>query len=429
MGTDRDVQADVGSGSGWIVSGCVLAAVLIGLGARAAIAVIASDLLRDDATFYVASAHDLAAGRGYLLHGLPTAYWPVGYPALLALVFKVFPSGLVAVRWAQIGIALASIVAASAIARRLYNRSSSTCLVAFLMALSPGQVTYPSVMLSEVAFTGFALAGSVCVIGQPRWGLTLLGGLCWAVATFIRPVALLLPVVLILWGMTATPARKVLLGTVIYAVIALACLPWMIRNQRVLGHPVLVSTNGGINLWMGNHEGATGAYRFTPLMEVHSMRTKNEVEFDRYAREQAWQYVRNHPDQFLGLAARKTILLWSPDHTGPNAVIPVDTPRVFTRLCDFFHWGVVLVLAYAIVSRRAGLRLPLAVLIYFTLVHAVSVASPRYLFPAEPLLIIGAASVFVPRGEDPRQGQRKRLCASSSSPRQTGPALNGGESW
>src|SRR5262245_48511223 len=42
-----------------------------------------------DAQFYFDSARGMVAGLGYLRDGIPTSYWPVGYPAILAALFRV----------------------------------------------------------------------------------------------------------------------------------------------------------------------------------------------------------------------------------------------------------------------------------------------------------------------------------------------------
>ena len=36
--------------------------------------------------------------------------------------------------------------------------------------------------------------------------------------------------------------------------------PWTLRNYRVHGEWILISSNGGINFWIGNNEQATGEF-------------------------------------------------------------------------------------------------------------------------------------------------------------------------
>ena len=48
-----------------------------------------------DFLFYFLAPGEVAAGKGYLFNGHPTAYWPPGYPFVLAVFFKLFGSTLI----------------------------------------------------------------------------------------------------------------------------------------------------------------------------------------------------------------------------------------------------------------------------------------------------------------------------------------------
>jgi hypothetical protein len=77
---------------------CVLTCVLIGgLGIRLGVAVFLPIEPMSDSAWHVARATDLAAGMGYQEGGYPTAYWPVGWPAILAGAFVLAGSMPVAI--------------------------------------------------------------------------------------------------------------------------------------------------------------------------------------------------------------------------------------------------------------------------------------------------------------------------------------------
>jgi hypothetical protein len=49
-----------------------------------------------DELWYYNRALGIAAGHGYSESGVPTAYWPIGWPGLLGIVFRLlYPSVLV----------------------------------------------------------------------------------------------------------------------------------------------------------------------------------------------------------------------------------------------------------------------------------------------------------------------------------------------
>ena len=153
---------------------------------------------------------------------------------------------------------------------------------------------------------------------------------------------------------------------------------------------------------MGHHENATGGYGFTPEMAAASARIGDEVRFDRFARDRALQFIREHPAEALRGFMKKAVLLWSPDHTGGDAVFPRTRSvgrKASAILSDLFHLVLIAGLVLALVQKRNGIHLPLAILAGFTILYGAIVAMPRYLFPAMPWLMIAAASVVDRRKE------------------------------
>src|SRR5215831_20037442 len=67
---------------------------------RLALLLTASGLPVSDAKWYFDRAVSIVHGNGYAFDGIPTAFWPVGYPGFLALLFWSFPetpeTGLIA---------------------------------------------------------------------------------------------------------------------------------------------------------------------------------------------------------------------------------------------------------------------------------------------------------------------------------------------
>lgn len=73
---------------------------------------------------------------------------------------------------------------------------------------------------------------------------------------------------------------------------------------------MMTSTNGGLNFWIGNNANATGEYIFPTIIDdalVKSTLDLSEYARDRFFYRQGWQFIRQHPDQFLKLAGRKLV--------------------------------------------------------------------------------------------------------------------------
>src|SRR5581483_421127 len=99
------------------------------------------------------TARRLAAGLGYSTSdGTPTALFPPGYPLLLAAVYRVFGPGL-AVAQAFNVVVSAGIVCATFVLGRLLAGRTVALLGALFVALSPSQVLWSSLLMSELPAT------------------------------------------------------------------------------------------------------------------------------------------------------------------------------------------------------------------------------------------------------------------------------------
>jgi hypothetical protein len=203
---------------------------------------------RWDGAIYARAAVELAEGRGYtwrvLREGappIPTAFYPVGFPAWLAGLRLAHVDALLA--QAVLGALLVPI--AWFLARRV-GGARAGAIAAWLAALWPGGVLFSISWLAEPLFSVLAGAAVTTVLAARRrrslaaWSLA---GVVLGLAAWVRPTAL--PIAGLL-GWVRGRTR----GAVVMLAIALACLaPWIVRNQRALG--ATLSTNAGFNLLLG----------------------------------------------------------------------------------------------------------------------------------------------------------------------------------
>src|SRR5437879_2697183 len=69
---------------------------LVALGVRLSVALRYPAALFGDSLYYDRFASGLASGQGYVYNGQATAFWPIGYPAFLAVLYLVHLSPLFA---------------------------------------------------------------------------------------------------------------------------------------------------------------------------------------------------------------------------------------------------------------------------------------------------------------------------------------------
>ena len=114
-------------------------------------------------------------------------------------------------------------------------------------------------------------------------------------------------------------------GSVLAAALAaLGCIlvltPWTIRNHNELGAWIFVRSNLGIELEVGNHEGARpdveeniSSFRVHPstsLERAREVRSLGEVEYNRRALRRAEAWIYRNPAAFLKLSAERCFRFW-----------------------------------------------------------------------------------------------------------------------
>ncbi|MGB5813839.1 MAG: hypothetical protein WBI27_01425, partial [Thermoanaerobaculia bacterium] len=261
----------------------------------------------------------------YMVPTGPSVHLPPLVPGILALCWSLFGMGL----GGGYAVWIFSITAFSALYALLpwlggelgLGREAGVLagIVGSLIVLPPGNG-------EEIA--GIFL-GLVAIVFLRRWtsglgsfgGSLLLGVTCGG-AFHLQPV--LLPVVLgwmafELWW--SRDSRKWSLSAVIVLGMFIACVPWGWRNYTAFNEVLFIRGNLGLELRMGNHDGATGAmdvmvprgdfrHPRAHLEEARLVQELGEAEYMRRARVEAIDWIRAHPGEFLRLTASRFTQHW-----------------------------------------------------------------------------------------------------------------------
>lgn len=361
-----------------------------------------------DADWYYGHAAMLAHGLGYLdQHGRPTAYWPVGWPWILSLAFRL---GGVSI-WT---VGAINLVAAALtgwltydLGRRITGSEAAARAGLLALAVYPNAILYVPLALTEVVYTALLLGGIWLIVARRHWAMTIAAGLVFGLATLVKAQTLVIvPALLMIeWArggdrwrrLPATIGR----GAVILAGAALVIAPWTIRNHRVLGAWVVVSTNGGITLLTGNNDSARGG--FTPddaLVHALDARTDlGEVAHDAEARRIGTAWIRANPVRFAALAPLKVWHLWGPDgegqwayETGSRAFAAAPHAFLAVRaLNQVWYW--LLLVAFVVAPFRLGRTIdwwlvPYVVALFPTAIAVVFSGQSRFHYPAMPLVCL-----------------------------------------
>jgi 4-amino-4-deoxy-L-arabinose transferase-like glycosyltransferase len=390
-----------------------------------------------DGVRYDALAARLATGHGYSWlwpDGSVTvvAHYPVGYPALLSLAYRLAGHSVVA---AGVANALLGTLAALAVHRMVLAVASprTAAGAGLAVALHPGLVLYtPGIMTEGATAALVTLAAWLAVRARTSSSpmrLVLLGVVLGA-AALVRPQTLVLAPA---FGAIAARGRG---AAVCSVVAALACAPWVARNCGAVDR-CTISTNTGWNLLIGAQSGATGSWQ-----EVHVPTACKEVfgesTTDACFGREAGEAIASDPLRWLALVPRKLGATFDYGgiggyylHLSNPAVFPwtavlvaggietvferlalggcllgaarADGPRRRTRrwlaaagaVFLVLPWGWVAVIALCAALALAGLRwldahpvhaATLVTLAATAAVHAVFFGAPRYALIAAPLV-------------------------------------------
>ena len=338
------------------------------------------------------------------------------YPYLVAVVYRLVGPGALSVYFLQIAAAVAGCWALMQAGERLSG--PRTGLVAgALFALYTPFWFYDALLLKEslavslVCFLLFALVRADSERGSSSWFLV---GLLSALLALLREnMLLVIPFLLPLaWRGSGSPERAsglrrtalLLLG------LALPLAPVAARNAALGGGFLPTTSQGGVNLWIGNNPTADGTYRpLVPGKQIPSY----EREGARILAEQAagralapnevsafWagrvgQWARDDPWAFFELQLRK-LRLYGQGYEWPDAVdyywmkslsLPLSLP--------LFEWASVALLAlWGLWLERSRLS-PWAPVWLFEIGWMFSVVVfflfARYRLPAVPGLLLLAA--------------------------------------
>jgi len=385
-----------------------------------------------DPKIYVAAAESRARGDGYTsLHGLPTAYYPPGYPFFLgglraaldvvgAGAHHVLVTGLVQALLGGVGAGAVVLIGCRLVARTQPRRDLRPGVLAgAVVTLWPNLVLHTAVVLSETVFlAGFYVAlAALCawldlgddgsVRRRRALGAVVVVGTAWA--TLVRPqsVVLLVPAAALAWWLGGVPLRRAARGVgLVVAGLALAVLPWTMRNVVVMDAPVPMSTNTGDNLCMGFNDDANGAFIQTPECFTDGRYVDGpevEVERDAELRGRALRWIASNPGALPRLSLQKlratfvhdadAVAAW--ESYGEDVHLGDGARAALRWASDLYYWAVALVALGGLVlvgadTRRARRdRRPPPV-------HALLVAAVTLGGVLIPVLFFGAERFKVP---------------------------------
>ncbi|HEX9297389.1 MAG TPA: glycosyltransferase family 39 protein [Polyangiaceae bacterium] len=255
------------------------------------------------------------------------AHYPIGYPALLALAYKLGGDSAAVGGW--MNAVLGTIAAIAAYRLALQLTTPRWAFAAGLgVAFHPGLVMYTPALMTEGVAAALLVIGAWAASRRSRGGLVA-SGVVMGVATLIRPQSLLLAPC---WGSVCAeggaPLQQRLRRAGVATALALAvCAPWTARNCVRMHQCALVSFNGGWNLLIGASDEASGSW--SPVAVPEACRSVwDEAEKDACFGREARRNIAQNPARWLGLIPARLAATF--DYAGaPGFYLHESNPGAF----------------------------------------------------------------------------------------------------
>ncbi|WP_170064731.1 ArnT family glycosyltransferase [Caldimonas caldifontis] len=374
------------------------------------------------------AGYDIFA-RNLVEHGVfgwtpeqPFAFWPPGTSFLYAAMYWVFGYGHTSLIVLHILISVGLILTSARVAHRFYGEDAALWC-GTLLAVWPTLIMFTTILASELLFALLTVAALDAWTARSgsAWRRGVLAGLLLGMAALVRPQALLLPGVYGLALVLSSPNPRQVLGlqlrTALMSGLVMAVLiaPWAWRNYQLYDEFVLISTNGGITLWMGNTPGTGGSHMNVPA----SIAELPDNEQARVLGAMAREYILADPAAFAMRAVRKVFLLYSNESIGVGWNSEGIAQRFGEASVLWFKrftqvtWAALFLMSlygvWVLLRREGAWRLLVSpvmlTVLFYTAIHSVVVSQDRYHlnFAGQIAMFfgIGMASLAHRRGRAP----------------------------
>lgn len=296
--------------------------ILFGLFAQIGVALITDPVLVSDPRTYLALAERLAGGMDYMDEAGHRAFWPPGLPLFLMPFVALFGSGAMAIAVANMVLYMIGAIAAWDLGRKIFTPQVGI-LAALLFTIWPSRLLCAALASKENLTVAMLLAGTTLCLGafqssgRRSWFFAAGAGVSFGLAALAQPglVLFVAAVPIIFRSAFSVRLQPYIARSVVVIGCAVMCLlPWHIRNCVVFdGQFCGIATNGGSVFYRANNPKATGLWieeGEVPISKLPEL-AQNQLGF-----ELGKKWIRENPEDFLKLAAKKLVHLFGDDSYG-----------------------------------------------------------------------------------------------------------------
>lgn len=377
-----------------------------------------------DEAEYVELAKNLATHNEFSYKGHLTSFRPPGFPFIMSLAFRLSGStSLVAARLLQVLLSVATVWVMYRLGKDGWGERVGRTAAA-IFAFYPTFIGYSNILLTELScifFVSLFCWAMLRCLQQPHWGWAIVAGAALGVCALIRDTLFYAgPIMTVFLGIWGWRARHSFLkpAAVFAGSFILTILPWCARNTALNGQPTLISAVGGITFYLCNNEKAPlirssslfyekqigeEYYYETLLPELNGL---SETEKNDVVTRMAFKYMLANPGATMVRMLGRLVDFWGQERLVINHLMTdyygKVSPVLTVLLIGVMIGGYSLVMAGACFGSfftrlRAFEIFGLLFISYYTAMHLLVFAHPRYHLPLLPVVILVAARAYVDR--------------------------------
>jgi hypothetical protein len=178
-------------------------------------------------------------------------------------------------------------------------------------------------------------------------------------------------------------------------VFVLGLIPWTVRNYLVFGKVIVLRSNFGLELWLGNNPNVpdTWAAWMHPndnMAEALKYKSMGEIAYMAEKQHEAFAFMRTHPADTMNFMYRRFVENWLAISDSPTDFW-ASTPlyiKVFFILNVLLSLSTFIGVMFAYRFRHPQAFPYAMVPLIFPIIFYITHSSLRYRFPMDPIMMI-----------------------------------------
>ncbi len=349
------------------------------------------------------------------------------YPYFLAFIYKIAGSSIFWTRLIQALLGSCSAILVYAIGHKLFSKKIGI-IAGFAYATYGTIIFYETMFLIPVLYIFLLLASFYYLIlikDQTDIRAWIQAGICLGLAAIARPNILLLTPLIMLWiyfGFSKLAGSRKLIIPLVYLLgILVPVLSVTARNYIVTGEVILISSQGGVNLHIGNNPDTEGLTMLMPEVRLDESiswsqfavttreAAENETGTKLTAAEESsfWTtkaigFIINNPGKFVSITFKKLVYFLVGFENSDNADIYFS--RNYSSLFSILLWQTPLYFPFGLIfplavigaisqwSRRRELALLFIMVVGYIPTVILFLVTARHRLPVIPFMLLFSAA-------------------------------------